>query len=113
MDRRNRLLNATVAADTLTGVDLPSMTPEELEAYNLGHGNVPFRWEERFDICEVHAILHMPHHLTQGLFHPASAGMLAPNATDTCVCAYWCKMDMVGQEVGCDAGDGPMTCLRP
>ena len=58
---------ATVAADTLNGVDLPSMTPEELEAYNMEHGYIPSRWEERFDICEMHAILHMLHHLTQGL----------------------------------------------
>ncbi|MEO8068254.1 MAG: hypothetical protein ABI599_11230 [Flavobacteriales bacterium] len=43
------------------------MSYEELAAYNKEHNYVPSRWEERFDICEMEAILHMLHHLVQGL----------------------------------------------
>ncbi len=50
-----------------TGYELPlsSMTdPEADPDYPL------CKWEERFDICQMHAILHMLAHLTSGLPGP-------------------------------------------
>lgn len=52
----------------LTGIsNSTAWTPAEIEARSLEHDYVPSLWEERFNMGQVDAILHMLHHLTQGL----------------------------------------------
>ena len=50
-----------------SGFELRPTTIEELAALDVEPDYVPSRWEERFDMCEIDAILHMLHHLTRKL----------------------------------------------
>ena len=45
-----------------------TLTPEELAALPPEYPQC--KWEERFDICQMHAILHMLQHLTSGVPSP-------------------------------------------
>ncbi len=40
---------------------------DKLAALHAGNDTIPCKWEERFDICEMQAILHMLEHLSKGL----------------------------------------------
>jgi hypothetical protein len=59
-----------------SGFDVRPVSADELAAFGADEQYVPCKWEERFDICEMQAILHMLHHLTQGLPSPLRRWLL-------------------------------------
>ena len=59
-----------------TGYEVHPSSAEDLAA-DLEEAGYPFcKWEERFTICEMHAILHMLEHLAQDLPSPVRRMLL-------------------------------------